>query len=135
VKGVLVRKEIFSGRFFSVEIKGGKLALPVANGEMKEDNYQSLQWEGFDNPRQMYFTTSINNHIGSDVQLQQGVYDSTAKTFTYQWDSELLPGHRVQNKRVLTILDANTYKEEYFEKREGQWKKTRELRYSRQISH
>jgi hypothetical protein len=134
VKGILVRREIFDGRFYSVEITGGKLSVPVANGLMKEDNYQSLQWEGFDNPRQTYFVTSINNHIGSDQQGQKGYYDSTTNTFTYEWETELLPDYRVQNKRMLKIIDSNTYTEEYFEKQNGQWKKVRELKYSRRIA-
>jgi hypothetical protein len=132
VKGVLIRKAIFEGRFYSVEITGGKLPLPVANGIMKEDNYRSLQWEGYDNARKIYITTSINNHIGSNEEIQQGSYDSAAHAFTYQWESELLPGYRVRNKRIVHLADPNTYTEEYFEERNHAWVKVRELRYVRQ---
>jgi len=132
VKGVLVRESIFDGRFYTVEITGGKLPLPVANGAMKEDNYKSLQWEGYDNARKAYFTTSINNHIGSDEQAQQGLYDSTAQVFTYAWESELLPGFHVPCKRLVHLVDANTYTEEYLEERNGKWVEVRQLRYTRQ---
>ena len=132
VKGVLVRRAIFDGRFYSVEITGGKLPLPVANGMMKEDNYRSLQWEGYDNARKIYTATSINNHIGSEQQVQQGTYDSASHTFTYQWESALLPDYRLPNKRLVHLVDPNTYTEEYFEKRNQAWVKVRELRYTRQ---
>jgi len=42
---------------------------------MKEEPYQSMQLEGYDNPRKEFITTSVNNHIGSDVQYQVGRYD------------------------------------------------------------
>lgn len=92
VKGTLSRKPIYDGRFYMVEITGGRLPLPVADGKMKEDNYKSMQTEGYDNGRMEFVTSSINNHIGSDIQLQTGTYDSASKTFTYHWESELLRG-------------------------------------------
>ena len=49
VKGTLMRKAIFNSRFYSVEVTGGKLPVPIAGGQMKEENYQSFQMEGFDN--------------------------------------------------------------------------------------
>lgn len=131
VKGVLVRTPIFDGRFYAVEITGGKLQVPIANGAMKEDNYRGLQWEGYDNARKTYITTSINNHIGSDEEIQQGLYDSTLKVLTYESQSELLPGLRVRSKRIVKLVDANTYTEEYLEESNGQWNKVRELRYTR----
>jgi hypothetical protein len=44
----IMRKEIYDGRFFTVEMIGGKLQVPVASGMMKEENYQSMQIEGYD---------------------------------------------------------------------------------------
>jgi hypothetical protein len=131
VKGALVRKAIFNGRFYSVEVTGGKLPVPVANGQMKEENYQSLLTEGFDNAQHMFFTTSINNHIGSDIQYQSGKYDDAKKQWTYEWESVLLPGQKTQNRRVVTITDSSHYIEEYYEINNGKAEKVRELDYTR----
>ena len=131
VKGTLVRKPMYEGRFYAVEITGGKLMIPVANGQMKEANYQGMQIDGYDNVKAVYTTTSVNNHIGSDIAFQTGSFDAGKNAFTYEWEEELLPGAKTKNRRVLTIKDADHYVEEYFELRNGEWAKVRELDYTR----
>src|SRR3569833_1404599 len=98
VKGTLTRKPMYEGRFYTVEITGGKLMIPVANGQMKEANYQGTQIEGFDNVKAVYTTVSVNNHIGSDIQMESGKFDTVSATFTYERDSELIPGSPVKNR-------------------------------------
>ena len=131
VKGTIVRKSIYEGRFYQVEMIGGKLPLPVADGKMKEDNYQSLQIEGYDNGKGKYVATSINNHIGSDIEMQVGAYDSTLKTITYSWEEELIRGDKKNNRRVLKFVDNNRYTEEYYEEQAGQFVKVRELVFTK----
>jgi hypothetical protein len=131
VKGTLVRKPIYNGRFYSVEMTGGKLPVPVAEGKMKEDFYQSMQIEGFDNPKKKYISTSINNHIGSDIQMQTGTFDPAGQAFTYEWDDELIPGQAQKNRRILTIQDATHYKEEFYEMQGNAFVKVRELDYTK----
>ncbi|MHA4807800.1 DUF1579 family protein [Flavitalea flava] len=131
VKGKVIRKQVYDGRFFTVEITGGKLQIPVAAGMMKEENYQSMQIEGYDNPRAAFVTISINNHIGSDIEMQTGTYDINTKVITYDWDSELIPGVRTKNRRLLRIADKDHYIEEFFELRNNVPVKVRELDYTR----
>ena len=131
VKGTIVRKSIYEGRFYQVEMIGGKLPLPVADGKMKEDNYQSLQIEGYDNGKGKYVATSINNHIGSDIEMQLGAYDSALKTITYSWEEELIRGDKKNNRRVLKFVDNNRYTEEYYEEQAGQFVKVRELVFTK----
>jgi hypothetical protein len=131
VKGTLVRKAIYNGRFYSVEMTGGKLPVPVADGKMKEDFYQSMQIEGFDNPKMKYVTRSINNHIGSDIQMQTGTFDPVKQAFTYEWEDELIPGQANKNRRVLMISDANHYTEVYYEMHNNKQVKVRELHFTR----
>ena len=131
VKGTLVRKPIYDGRFFSVEITGGKIQMPVADGKMKEDYYKSQQIEGYDNPRMGFYTSSINNHIGSDIQYQTGVYDAAEKKLIYDWDSELIKGKFQKDRRVIRMIDSSHYTETYFEQRSGQYIKVRELNYTK----
>lgn len=134
VKGTVIRKSIFEGRFFWVEIIGGSLEIPVADGRMKVANYQGLEIEGYDNVKKSYVTTSINNHIGSNAAQQIGQYDAQTSLITYEWESELLPGVRQKKRKVLHLLDPDHYSEEYYEGQNGHPKKTRELLYTRSIA-
>jgi hypothetical protein len=131
VKGTLIRKPIYNGRFYTVEITGGKLQVPVANHAMKEEPFQSMQIEGYDNAAMKFIAMSINNHIGSDIQHQTGTFDPTTHAFTFEWDSELVPGMQEKNKRVVRIISKDHYIEEYYEQQQGKYVKTRELDYTR----
>ncbi|HTI89080.1 MAG TPA: DUF1579 family protein [Puia sp.] len=131
VKGTVLRKAMYEGRFYTVEVTGGKLQIPVADGKMKEANYQGMQIEGYDNAKMRFVTISLNNHIGSDLEMQMGTYDSTTRTFTYEGETELLPGTITKNRRTLKIIDNDHYTEEYFELKNDVATKTRELRYTR----
>jgi hypothetical protein len=107
------------------------LPLPIADGKMKEDNYRSMQIEGYDNARMKFYTTSINNHICSDIQMQTSNYDAGRKDFTYEWDDELIKGQPKKNRRIIKIVDSDHYNEIYYEERSGEYVKVRELNYSR----
>lgn len=131
VKGTLRRTPMYEGRFYSVEITGGKLPIPIADGKMKEANYQGLQLEGYDNVRKQFVTTAINNHIGSDTEVQMGTYDMAKHTLTYEWEAELIPGTKTKNKRVLRFIDATHYAEDYYESQNGTDVKVRELVYTK----
>lgn len=132
VQGTLRRTPLYTGRFYQVDITGGKLPLPVADGKLVEAPYQSQQLEGYDNGRRQFVTTSINNHIGSDIELQTGTYEAATQSFTYEWEDELLPGQKQQHRRVLRVLDATHYAEDYYELQNGVATKVRELRYTKQ---
>lgn len=131
VKGTVRRTPLYEGRFYTVATTGGKLQIPVADGKTKEENYQGMQLEGYDNGRRQFITMAINNHIGSDIASQVGTYDAARKAFTYEWESELIPGLKQKNKRVLRIIDPSHYAEDYYEIRNGTEVKVRELVYTK----
>ncbi|MDQ2769337.1 MAG: DUF1579 domain-containing protein [Bacteroidota bacterium] len=131
IKGTLRRTPMYDGRFYNVEITGGKLSVPVADGKMKEANYQGLQLEGYDNGRKQFVTTAINNHIGSAIEVQTGTYDAAKRAFSYEWESELIPGLKKKNRRVLRFIDTTHYAEDYYESQNGTDVKVRELVYTK----
>ena len=131
VKGTIIRKPIYDGRFYSIEMTGGRLPLPVSDGEMKEGNYQSLQIEGYDNVKLKFITISLNNHIGSDIQYQQGLYDPKKNEFRYEWDNEIIKGEIMHNRRVVALIDGSHYNEIFYELQKGQYIKVRELIYTK----
>lgn len=98
---------------------------------MKEEFYSSQQTEGYDNVRQKFVMTSINNHTGSDIQFQTGTYDPATQQFTYYGESELIRGEIKKDKRVLKIIDATHYTEIYYEIKDGKDEKVRELDYEK----
>jgi hypothetical protein len=132
VQGTLRRTPLYSGRFYQVDLTGGKLPLPVADGKMLEAPYQCQQLEGYDNGRRQFVTTSINNHIGSDIELQTGTYEAATQSFTYEWEDELVPGQKQRHRRVLRVLNATQYAEDYYDLQNGVATKVRELRYTKQ---
>ncbi|TLU97296.1 DUF1579 family protein [Dyadobacter luticola] len=131
VKGTITRKPIYEGRFYVVEVTGGKLQIPIANGQMKLENYQEMEVEGYDNVKKAFISSSINNHIGSNIDIQVGSYDPSGSVFTYEWESELQPGFKIRKQRVLQIVDDSHYTETYYEEQNGTKKITRSLEYSR----
>jgi hypothetical protein len=131
VQGTLSRKPIYNGRFYTVDITGGRLQVPVGVGKMQEENYQGLQLEGYDNAQLQFVTTAVNNHLGSNMEWQTGKYDTVARAFTYEWDSKLLPGQPKHNRRVLKIIDSNRYTEEYYDVQNGKATLVRTLVYTR----
>lgn len=112
--GTLQRKAFGNGRFFLVEITGGKLQIPVQDGKMMEANFSSMETEGYDNVKQRFVLTVINNHIGSDIQYSEGTYDSSAHTITYKAQVELLPGKPEMVNERFVIIDADHYRMEYY---------------------
>ncbi|UOG77191.1 DUF1579 domain-containing protein [Hymenobacter tibetensis] len=131
VQGTLSRKPIYNGRFYMVEIIGGRLQVPVGGGRMQDESYQGLQLEGYDNAQLKFVTTAINNHIGSNTELQTGTYDVAAKALTYEWDSELIQGQPKHNRRVLKMIDSNRYTEVYYDVQNGKATPVRTLEYTR----
>jgi hypothetical protein len=131
IKGTITRKPVYEGRFYVVEITGGKLQIPVADGQMKLENYQEMYIEGYDNVKKAFVSSSINNHIGSNIDIQLGSYNSATNVFTYEWESELRPGFKVSKRKVLQIVDDSHYMETYYEDQNGTEKVTRNLEFVR----
>jgi hypothetical protein len=66
LSGTAVRKFFAKGRFFIVELTtDGKIQLPVQDKKMIEGYGKGIQTEGYDNVKNKYQISYINNHIGS----------------------------------------------------------------------
>ncbi|WP_439555507.1 hypothetical protein [Dyadobacter sp.] len=76
-------------------------------------------------------SSSINNHIGSNIDVQLGNYNPNTSVFTYEWESELRPGFKIKKQRVLQIVDDSHYTETFYEEQNDTKKITRSLEYSR----
>ena len=125
--GTLVRKSFANGRFFIVELTGGKLQMPIQDGKMKEVNAKSIETEGYDNVKKKFLLTVINNHIGSDISFSEGTYDSMTKTITFESEAELVPGMKIKAKELYIILDKDHYRLEYYDEQNGKYIKATEI--------
>jgi hypothetical protein len=129
--GSFVRKPFADGRFFFVELTGGKLQLPIRDGKMKEGNVQDMEIEGYDNVKRKFAFTFINNHIGSFIIYAEGSYDSPTKTISYEYEVEPAPGQKIKFRKLLIFRDNDHYKVEYYAERNGKMVKTNERNCTR----
>lgn len=130
-EGSLTRKPFANGRFFIVELTGGKLQIPIQEGKMKEDNARSIETEGYNNVTNKFNLAFINNHIGSGIIYSEGNYDSTTKTISFEWEEELTPGMKRKVYEDFIILDNDHYRLEYYRERDGRKVKATEINCTR----
>ncbi len=125
--GSLERKPFANGRFFIVELTGGKIQIPIQDGKMKEENGRSIETEGYNNVTNKFNLTFINNHIGSAIVFSEGSYDPVTQTILFEWEEELTPGAKRKVHEKFVILDNDHYRLEYYRERDGKMIKRTEI--------
>ena len=96
-----------------------KIAIPVADGKMKDVLGKGLAIEGYDNVKQKFVKTSITNHIGSDITFWEGTYDPTTKTITFDAVDEIVPGMKTKVRDLFIIRDKDHYTVENYAEEGG----------------
>ncbi len=130
--GTVVRKSFANGRFFIVTMTtGGKIQLPIQDGKMIDGYGKGIQTEGYDNVKNKYQISYINNHLGSDIWNFEGTYDSTTRTITFDGEIELVPGKKTKNHFLFIFIDQDHYKWELDEKENGKYRKASEMSFTR----
>ena len=129
-KGTAIRKPIMDGRYFVANFTS-KTHMPGENGKLKTFEYKAMSIEGYDNV-QKKFTATWCDTVSPGIMLLTGSYDPTTKTFTYNSESELMPGVKTKVREVLRIVDDDHLNFEWYEYRDGQEVKTMEINYTRQ---
>jgi Protein of unknown function (DUF1579) len=127
--GTATRKEIFGGRYYQMNVKG-MMDMPGENGKMKKMEYQGMSLEAYDNVKQKFTSTYIDN-MGTGIMLSEGTYDPNSKSFTFNAEMEPVPGMKTKVREVITVADKDHHKFEWFENRGGQEVKTMEINYTR----
>ena len=131
-KGTAVRKSLWDGRYFIFNV-AGKMQMPEPDGKMKETMFKGESIEGYDNVKQKFVSTWIDN-MGTGIMMAEGTYDPATKTFTYTIEHELMPGVKQQIREVVKIVDKDHHTLEWYENREGKEVKTMEINYTRKKS-
>ena len=128
-KGTAVRKSVMGGRYFVMDVSG-KMQMPGEDGKMKDVQFKGMGLEGYDNVKQKFVASWIDN-MGTGIQFSEGTYDPATKTLTYTGVIEMMPGMRTPVREVLKVTDKDHMMLEWYETRGGQEKKTMEINYTR----
>jgi hypothetical protein len=128
-KGNATRKLTMDGRYVTGEY-AGKFKMPGADGKMKDMEFKGMSVDGYDNVKQKFVSSWIDN-MGTGIMLSEGTYDPSTKTFTFTGDYEALPGSKSKVREVIKIADKTHQSMEYFEDRGQGEAKTMEINYSR----
>src|SRR6476646_11132593 len=128
-KGTATRKSVMNGRYVAMDVTG-KMQMPGEDGKMKEMQFKGMGVEGYDNVKQKFVSSRIDN-MGTGIQFSDGTYDPGTKTLTYTSEIEMMPGMKTPVREVLKITDKDHMLLEWYETRGGQEKKTMEIAYTR----
>jgi hypothetical protein len=128
-KGTCVRKAIFGGRYFQVDV-GGKMEMPGPDGKPKEMEFKGTSIEGYDNVKKKFLATWCDN-MGTGIMLSEGTYDPATKTFTYTGEIEMIPGMKQKIRETVKVVDKDHHMFEWYEDRGGKEAKTMEISYTR----
>jgi hypothetical protein len=127
--GTAVRKSLMGGRFFAMDVKG-KMQMPGEDGKMKEFDFMGHAMDGYDNAKQKFVSTWIDN-MGTGMMMTYGTYDEANKTLTSTGAIEPLPGVKTEIREEMKFDDKDHMTMSWFENRGGQFVKTMEINYTR----
>jgi Protein of unknown function (DUF1579) len=128
-KGTATRKSVMGGRYVVMDVTG-KMQMPGEDGKMKDMQFKGMGVEGYDNVKQKFVGSWIDN-MGTGIQFSEGTYDPATKTLTYTSEIEMMPGMKTPVREVLKITDKDHMMLEWYETHGGQEKKTMEINYTR----
>lgn len=127
--GTAVRKAMMDGRFVTGEYSG-KFKMPGADGKMKDMNFKGMSLDGYDNVKQKFVSTWVDN-MGTGIMLSEGAYDVATKTFTFMGEYEAIPGMKCRVREVIKLADQDHQSMEYYEDRGQGETKSMEINYTR----
>ncbi len=128
-KGTAVRKMAMDGRYLTGDYIG-KMMMPGMDGKMKEVTFHGMGVEAYDNVKQKFLATWMDN-MGTGIEVSEGAYDPATKSFTYTAEMEPMPGFKQQVREVVKLTDNNHMMLEWYQTTGGQEKKTMEIDYTR----
>jgi hypothetical protein len=127
-KGTATRKAILDGRYVTGEYSG-VFKMPGANGKMTDMNFKGMSLDGYDNAKQKFVATWIDN-MGTAIMMMEGTYDAATKTFTYTGEYDMMPNMKSKVREVIKMTDKGMSME-YFEDRGQGETKSMEITYTR----
>jgi hypothetical protein len=128
-KGTATRKSIMGGRYCMEDVSG-KMQMPGEDGKMKDVMFKGMGIEGYDNVKQKFVASWIDN-MGTGIEFSEGTYDPATKSFTYISEVEPVPGTKTSVREVIKVADNNHMSLDWYENQGGGEKKTMEINYTK----
>jgi len=128
-KGTATRKSIMGGRYVAMDVSGN-MEMPGADGKMKTVQFKGMGMEGYDNVKQKFVASWIDN-MGTGIEFSEGTYDPATKSFTYISEIEPVPGMKTPVREVIKVPDNTHMSLEWYENQGGTEKKTMEISYTK----
>lgn len=96
-------------------IMGGRYLMDMSEGSFEGQPFQGLGLAGYDNLKQKYFSTWLDN-MGTGIMIAEGDVDDTGRVFTYQCTYSCpMTGGIKHSKTIETVVDENTWTMQMFE--------------------
>jgi hypothetical protein len=127
--GTSVTRSIMDGRYL-VSDHTGKIQMPGPDGKMVDLEFKGMAIEGYDNAKKKYVASWIDN-MGTGIMNLEGTYNPADKALTYYAEYEPMPGMKMKIREVLTKMDNDHHRMEFFEDRGGKDVKTMQIDYTR----
>jgi len=127
--GTMVARSVMDGRYL-ISDHTGKIQMPGPDGKMADAEFKGMAVEGYDNAKKKYVASWIDN-MGTGIMNLEGTYDPATKALTYLAEYEAMPGMKTKFREVVTKIDENHRKMEFFEDRGGKEVKTMQIDYAR----
>lgn len=120
--GSATHRLILGGRYLHGEHRGMFAGMP----------FEGISIMAFDNVTQKYYLSWIDN-MGTGLAYFAGTYDAAKRAYTYlgDMDDPTRPGTKLKVREVITIVDANTLRVDWYQAEGGKEVKTMEIVYSR----
>jgi hypothetical protein len=127
--GTAVRTSLMDGRYFSMDVNG-KMSMPGPDGKLAESEFKGMSIEGYDNVKQKYVSSWIDN-MGTGIEPSEGTYDPATKSFTYMYSMEVMPGVKTKARQVIHVLDPDHLQMDWYEVQGSKEVHSLEIDYTR----
>jgi len=118
--GKATNRMILDGRYLEGEYEG----------EMEGKPFSGRSLTGYDNMAKKYVNVWIDS-MSTGVAVSEGKCDNDGTVFNYAYEMDLGEMGKFATRQVITILNADSYKLEWFEDRGEGEMKTMEIVYTR----
>ncbi len=113
-------------------VLGGRYLEDVTTGSFNGMPFEGRGLTGYDNISRKYVSTWVDN-MGTGIMTGKGTYDPKTRSFTWRTEGpDVMSGKIKAYRGVDTIIDADSWKSEMFEKGpDGKERKSMEIVYRR----
>ena len=120
--GTSTNRLIMGGRYLQTEQRGVFSGMP----------FEGVGTMAFDNVTQKYYMSWIDN-MSTGLMVSTGTYDPAKRAYTYlaDMDDPTRPGIKLKTREVLTVIDANSHRIDWYQAEGGKETKTMEIVYTR----